>query len=81
MIINSIKKTKRLLVIDGGWRNCGIAGEIIASICEIASPKDFLVSPQRICLPDCPAPTSSILESSYYLTQERLSEKIVNMLS
>jgi len=65
-IINSVKKTQRLCVVDGGWKNCGMAGEIIASVCETI-PTDILkTAPKRITLPDTSAPTSKPLEEAYY---------------
>jgi pyruvate dehydrogenase E1 component beta subunit len=66
LIVESVKKTGRLLVIDGGWRNCGIAGEVIASVIEKLNPSELKVSPKRITLPDAPAPTSRVLEKIYY---------------
>ena len=65
-IIKSVKKTGRLLVIDGGWKNCGMAGEVIATIVEHLDSHHFKSSPQRITLPDSPAPTSRKLENIYY---------------
>jgi pyruvate/2-oxoglutarate/acetoin dehydrogenase E1 component len=66
LIVGSVKKTGRLLVIDGGWRNCGIAGEVIASVIEKLNPSELKVSPKRITLPDAPAPSSRVLEKIYY---------------
>ena len=33
-IVDSVSKTGRLLVVDGDWRTCGMAGEIIAKVFE-----------------------------------------------
>lgn len=66
LIIESVKKTKRLIVLDGGWKNCGLAGEIIASTVENIEPGLLLSTPTRLTLPDVPAPTSSALEKLYY---------------
>lgn len=66
LIITSVKKTGRLLVIDGSWSNCGFAGEVIASICEQLPPSKFKSSPKRVTLPDAPAPCSPVLEKIYY---------------
>jgi pyruvate dehydrogenase E1 component beta subunit len=65
LILESVKKTKRLAVIDTGWKTGGIAGEIIASITE----KGFQYlkqAPLRITLPDIPAPMARTLEEEYY---------------
>lgn len=64
-IINSIKKTGRLLVVDGGWITGGIASEIIALVAT-QGMKWLKSSPHRIALPDIPAPASYVLENVYY---------------
>jgi len=80
IIINSVKKTKNLIVIDGGWKNCGMAAEIIASVTEAIDPNILKSSPTRICLPDCPAPTPNILEEKYYLNEIDLAFSIEKIL-
>jgi len=80
IIINSVLKTHRLLVIDGGWRNCGFAGEIIASVMESEAWGQLNSKPQRITLPESPAPSSSILEGLYYPTKEIVKNKIIEMI-
>ena len=75
LICESVKKTGRLVVVDGGWKTCGIAAEISAIVSE--NVFSYLRAPtKRITLPDCPAPASSVLENVYY----RNSEDIVRMI-
>ena len=66
LVRTSARKTGRLLAIDGGWRTCGFAGELIATVSEHLAPSDWRAAPQRITLPDAPAPTSKPLEAAYY---------------
>ncbi len=66
VIRESVKKTGRLCVVDGSWRNCGMAGEIIAGVLESVHPSILLDSPRRITLPEAPAPSSKALEAEYY---------------
>ena len=70
VIVDSVRRTGRLMVIDGGWRTCGMAGEVIASVVERVSIGDLKQSPVRISLPDAPAPTSRVLEKAYYPSVE-----------
>jgi len=65
VILNSVSKTRRLIVVDGAWRTCGMASEIVSRVVENI---DFQLKskPIRITLPDSPAPTSSRLENLYY---------------
>ena len=65
LIIDSVKKTGRLVVADIGWKTCGLAGEVSALVSENAF--DYLKAPiVRVTLPDCPAPASRSLEKEYY---------------
>ncbi|MDE2135347.1 MAG: alpha-ketoacid dehydrogenase subunit beta [Alphaproteobacteria bacterium] len=77
----SVKKTGRLLAIDGGWRTCGLAGEIIAGAVESLPPSAFRARPRRITLPDAPAPTSKLLEKVYYPNTERVVAAVEEMLA
>lgn len=65
-IIASVARTGRLCVIDGGWRSCGLAGEVCAGVAESLPPLAWRAPPLRITLPDAPAPTSAVLERDYY---------------
>lgn len=65
LIIDSVKKTRKLLVLDGSWINCGFAGEVIASVSERFI--EFKSPPKRMGLKESPAPTSQPLEEDYYI--------------
>lgn len=65
LIIDSAKKTGKLLVLDGSWINCGFAGEVIASVSERFV--GFKSPPKRMGLKESPAPTSKPLEEDYYI--------------
>lgn len=79
-IVKSVEKTRRLLVIDGGWTNCGLAGEIVAGVTERIQPSVFLSRPVRLSLTDAPAPTSKLLEKAYYMNEETINNTIIRML-
>jgi pyruvate dehydrogenase E1 component beta subunit len=65
LILKSVMKTGRLLVVDGGWKTCGLAAEISAMVSE--SVFEYLKAPiKRLTLPDCPAPASAELERVFY---------------
>ena len=78
-ILNSLEKTKRLLVVDGSWNDSGVAGEVISMIMEKI---DFhlKLQPQRLTLPESPAPTSNSLENAYYISSSGIYKKIEEML-
>lgn len=66
LVARSVEATGRLCVVDGGWRTCGLAGEVIAGVSETISPQAWRARPCRLTLPDAPAPSSAVLEARYY---------------
>jgi pyruvate dehydrogenase E1 component beta subunit len=67
LILESVKKTGKMVIVDCGWKSFGIGAEIAATITEEGFP--FLKKPvKRIALPDIPAPASRSLEKVYYNT-------------
>ena len=65
LILNSVKKTGRLVVADTGWKSYGASAEISALVAEKAF--EYLKAPiQRVALPDISAPTSVTLEKVFY---------------
>lgn len=81
LILESVKKTGRLCVVDGGWKTCGLAGEIIASVAESLPPQALKASPIRITLPDAPAPSSGALEKIYYTTEEKIIRQVLSLVT
>lgn len=65
LLFQSVRKTGRLVIADGGWKTCGIAAEISALVASNAF--SYLKAPiMRVSLPDTPAPASSPLEKAFY---------------
>ena len=80
-IIDSVRKTGKLIVIDGGWKTCGMGSEIISSVVENIDPSLLKKSPINISLKDSPAPTSTILEKEYYTNVEDIKNEIKKVLA
>jgi len=60
-VINSVKKTGRLVSVDEDYTFCGIAAETISTVCEKAF--DYLDAPPvRVATPQTPMPFSPVLE-------------------
>ncbi|HID86425.1 MAG TPA: alpha-ketoacid dehydrogenase subunit beta [Anaerolineae bacterium] len=60
-VINSVKKTHRLLVVDEDYLSYGMSGEVAAVVAEGAL--DYLdMPPKRLAVPDVPIPYSNTLE-------------------
>jgi pyruvate dehydrogenase E1 component beta subunit len=66
LVFDSVKKTGRLIIADGGWKTCGVGAEISARISESDIFKQLKAPIIRVSLPDTPAPASSALEKVYY---------------
>ncbi len=65
LLVESVKKTGKLVIADAGWRTCGVGAELAALVVEKAF--EYLKTPiTRVSLPDSPAPASSALEEVYY---------------
>lgn len=65
LILESVAKTGKLLIVDTGWMMGGMSAEISAIVAEKGF--SFLKRPiRRIGLPDCPAPAGHVLEKFYY---------------
>ena len=78
IIIESVKKTGRLVVVDIGWKTCGVSAEIAAVVAEKAFK--YLKSPvKRVALPDVPTPNSPVLEDAYYFDYKRIVNCVIDM--
>jgi pyruvate dehydrogenase E1 component beta subunit len=62
-IIESVKKTNRIVVVEEGWRSYGIGSEITARVQELAF--DYLDAPvRRVAQAEVPLPYNRRLEQS-----------------
>ena len=79
-LLESVKKTGRLVIADGGWRSFGWAAEVAAVAAERLF--EFLKAPiRRVTLPDCPAPASQVLEKAYYPDAEIIIEAVRGVMN
>ncbi|MCG3149449.1 MAG: Acetoin:2,6-dichlorophenolindophenol oxidoreductase subunit beta [Verrucomicrobiae bacterium] len=78
-IINSARKTGRLLVADTGWKAAGFSAEIVARVVEELHGL-LKCAPRRIALPDCPTPTTPALANNYYPRSVDLVAAVCDML-
>ncbi len=79
LILKSVKKTGRLIVVDSGHIIGGGGAEVAARVAEKAFY--HLKCPiKRIGLPDCPTPTSPGLTKFYYPRASQIVTAIKNML-
>ncbi len=80
LILDSVKKTGRVIVADVGWQSFGVAAEISSLISEKAF--SHLKGPvKRVALPDIPAPASRTLEKAYYPRAPHLISAVKEIIS
>jgi pyruvate dehydrogenase E1 component beta subunit len=78
-IINSVKKTGRLIAVDSGYLTGGLTSEIAAFVSEKAF--QALKNPvKRLAAPDSPAPTTRALIQYYYPTARDIVNESLSML-
>jgi len=80
-IIESVKKTKNLLVVDSGWISGGFSAEVIAKVVEQLPVNCLNNPPVRVALPDAPAPTSRVLEKAYYTSTDDVVKAVKKILN
>lgn len=78
MLIESVKKTGRLVIVDTGWKTGGVASEIASVVYEKAF-EDLKMPIKRVALPDLPTPAAYTLEEKYYNTYENIVDAVKQM--
>lgn len=65
IVLNSVKKTGRVVIADTGWKTGGVTAELAALVAEKGF--DYLRTPvKRVASADTPTPSSYILEEEFY---------------
>ena len=80
-ILKSVKKTRKLVVVDSGWLSSGFSAELVSKVVENLDYDCLTSPPIRIALPDAPAPTASILEKEYYFSDEDIVIKVSELFN
>ncbi|MEM8859489.1 MAG: alpha-ketoacid dehydrogenase subunit beta [Chloroflexota bacterium] len=78
-IINSVKKTHRVLVVDEDYLSYGMSGELLAIIAENAL--DYLdAPPKRLAVPDVPIPYSRPMEQHVIPSIDRIVADVKDLV-
>ena len=80
VVVESVRKTGKLLAVDIGWLANGFSSEIIAGVIDRVEARVFKSLPRRLALPNAPAPTATNLEKEYYLSLPKLLVAIESLL-
>lgn len=79
VILNSVRKTGRLICADGDWLNCSFASEVAARVADKAF-HDLKAPIKRIGWPECPAPVSKTLEEAFHPTHKNIIHAVLEIL-
>lgn len=80
LIINSVKKTGRVIIVSEGYKTCGFGSELVALINDIAF--DYLDAPiVRLTAADVPVPMSEILEKKSIPTKDEIMNAVKKIIS
>ena len=80
MIIDSVRKTGRLLIADTSWQAYGVSAEICRIICE-AAPSALKAPVVTLGMAPAPCPTAKTLEDMYYPDLHDLCDAICTLVT
>jgi pyruvate/2-oxoglutarate/acetoin dehydrogenase E1 component len=78
-VIDSVKKTGRLIVTDTAYKTGSIAAELISQVVEGAFAS-LKAAPVRVCSPDFPTPTAPGMTEDYYPTPGTIADAVLSLL-
>ena len=77
-VVDSVKKTGRLVIVEEGTRTCGISAEIGFQVFECVY--DYLHAPiQRVTTPDIPISASPVLERAAIPDRQRIVDAVLKL--
>lgn len=79
IVLESLRKTGRLLVVDTAWEKGGLCAEVACLAAEKAF-HDLKAPVRRVGLPDIPTPAGYTLEQFYYPDVDRLANVMREMV-
>ncbi|MBI1946240.1 MAG: alpha-ketoacid dehydrogenase subunit beta [Deltaproteobacteria bacterium] len=62
-LIDTVKRTHRVLVVDEGWRSGGLSAELVTRVCELCFD-ELDAPPARLCTAEVPIPYPKHLEDA-----------------
>jgi pyruvate dehydrogenase E1 component beta subunit len=78
-VLASVRKTRRVLMVDEGWRTCSLAAEVLARVAEDAF-YELDAAPARVCSEEVPIPYARHLEEAALPSAPKIAAKARQML-
>jgi pyruvate/2-oxoglutarate/acetoin dehydrogenase E1 component len=79
-ILASMQKTRRLLVVDNAWLNCGFSAEVLARAAEHFQGQSG-IQYGRLGFAAVTCPTTKVLEREFYPDVPRIAAKAAEMIA
>ncbi len=79
-IVQSVRKTNRLLVVEAGARRGGVGADIVASVMDEAFDY-FDCPPVRLAVPDTPMPFAASMEKFVLPNRNQVADAVRRMLA
>lgn len=80
-IMNSVRKTKRLLIVDNGWLTCGASSEILTKVYEACRQSgEDVPEMARMGFAHTTCPTTRPLENVFYPNGRTIATKAYEMV-
>jgi len=80
MILESVEKTGRLLVVDTSWQAYGVCAEVCRLVCEHA-PSVLKAPVVTMGMQPSPCPTAKVLEDMFYPNMTTLTDAIAKLVT
>ena len=78
-ILDSVKKTSRLLIVDEDYERCGFASEVAAIVADELF--DSLDAPiKRVCTPNVPIPFAPVLEKTIIPDEQKIIKSVHDIM-
>ncbi len=78
-IVESVNRTKRLIVVDNGWVCAGVASEIVSQVVEHIGSLELEI--RRMGFVPTPCPTTKCLETLFYPNARTISKEAYKMVT
>lgn len=79
LVVDSVRKTGRLVIADTSWLDYGVAGEVCRQI-VMRDPGLLRVPPAMLGMAKAPCPTAKSLEDLYYPSQHETVDAILTQV-
>ena len=79
-IVASVRKTRRLLVVDNAWTLCGASAEIVPGVVERLSAQLGTLQFRRLGLAPVTCPTAPNLERLFYPSAQTIAAAVTELV-